>query len=420
MQTIKMDPVLKKNFTYLFLLQNVNYIIPLLLLPYLTRTLGVENFGKIAFVQAFVTYFILLTDFGFNTSATQDVVKVRDNKSALTTVFWSTIVTKLLFAFVGLFVFVILLISIPKLQQMNLLLIIAFTGVLSSVLFPIWLFQGLEKMSHITWLNVIPKILVLICTLIFIKQKTDYVLALSIQVIGTLASALACTFLIFKEKIVSLYLPCVDDIKSAIIEGWHIFASGVATNLYTTTNIVVLGFVSGDAAVGIFSASEKIIRSIISLFSSVSQVTFPRINTYYNKSKEQALVFGNKVLSYAAVSTFALGVLLFISAPLIVKILFGVPQYAETIIVLRISSFIPLFSICNGILAINLLITFGLKRYLVKIVGIGGIFSLLVIVPTVFLYQARGVAIVATLTEILITIMLLYVFKKHQIKIKLI
>ncbi len=414
-----MDHVLRKNFSYLFLLQNVNYIIPLMLLPYLTRILGVDNFGKITFAQAFVTYFVLLTDFGFNTSSTQEIVRVREDREALSKVFWSTTITKLLFAITSFLVFAILLIAIPQLQQMNLLLIISFAGVLSTVLFPVWLFQGLEKMSYITWLNIIPRILVLVCTFLFVKLKSDYVLALSIQTAGTLLSAIACTILILNQKIVKFYSPRFADIQSTIVEGWHIFASSVATNLYTTTNTVVLGLLSGDTAVGIFSASEKIIRAIISLFSSVSQVTFPRINTYYNESKERALLFGNTVLKYAAAATFVTGVLLLVLAPLIVKILFGIPEFNETILILRISSFIPFFSIVNGILGVNLLITFGLKRYLVRIVGAGGIFSLLIIVPSVLLYQARGVAVVATLTEILISTLLLYIFRKHQIKLKL-
>ena len=288
---------------------------------------------------------------------------------------------------------------------------------ISSILFPVWLFQGLEKMSYITLFYVIPKILVLVCTILLVKLKSDYLLALFIQTVGTLLSALACTIIIFSQKVVKFYLPSISDIRSAVVEGWHIFASSVATNIYTTTNTVVLGFIANDSAVGIFSASEKIIRAIISLLSSVSQVTFPRINDYFHRSKEQALAFGLKILRITVIVTSITGVLIFISAPLIVKLLFGIPQYSETITILRISSFIPLFSICNGILAVNLLITFGLKRYLLRIVGVGGIFSLILIVPAVILFQARGVAVVATLTEILITILLFYVFRKHQIRI---
>ena len=413
-----MDTILRKNLSYLFILQNFNYIIPLLLLPYLTRTLGAENFGKIAFAQAFITYFILITDFGFNTSATQDIVRSRTDKAALSKFFWSITVTKSLLGIASLIVLVILLIVIPKLQQMYVLLLIASSGILSTIIFPVWLFQGLEKMSYITLFNVIPKILVLIFTFVFVKLKSDYTLALGIQSLGTLLSAIACAFIIINQRIVKLYYPNISNIKSTITEGWHIFASSLATNIYTTTNTVVLGFLSSNIAVGIFSASEKIVRSLISLFSSVSQVTFPRINTYYQESVEKAVNFGNKVLKYTFISTFSIGIFLFIGAPLIVKVLFGITQFSEVIIILRISSFIPCLATCNGIMATNFLITFGLKKYLFIVVAIGGLFSLLTIVPTVLFFQARGVAIIATLTEILITIMLLVIFKTHQIKIK--
>jgi len=273
-------------------------------------------------------------------------------------------------------------------------------------------------MSYITLFNVIPKILVLIFTFVFVKLKSDYTLALGIQSLGTLLSAIACAFIIINQRIVKLYYPNISNIKSTITEGWHIFASSLATNIYTTTNTVVLGFLSSNIAVGIFSASEKIVRSLISLFSSVSQVTFPRINTYYQESVEKAVNFGNKVLKYTFISTFSIGIFLFIGAPLIVKVLFGITQFSEVIIILRISSFIPCLATCNGIMATNFLITFGLKKYLFIVVAIGGLFSLLTIVPTVLFFQARGVAIIATLTEILITIMLLVIFKTHQIKIK--
>lgn len=413
-----MDPILRKNFSYLFLLQNINYIIPLLLLPYLTRVLGADNFGKIAFAQAFVAYFLILTEFGFVNSATQQIVRVRHDKDALSKIFWSTTYAKLLLATISFAIFALLLLGIPRLGQMYLLLMVAFLAVPSSVLFPLWLFQGLEKMSWITWLTGIPKILVLIFTFLLVREKSDFTLALLIQVAGTFVSSLACVVLIAKQKTIRFCLPNRETIKSAITGSWHFFAGGFATNIYTTTNTVVLGFISGDAVVGIFSASERIVRALIALFSSMYQVTFPRINTYYHESKEQALIFAGKVLKVTAITTFLIGIFLLIASPLIVKILFGLPQYNETIMIMRLSSFLPFFAICNGVLAVNLLFTFGLKRYVTGIVGAGGLFSILLIVPAVLLFEARGVAVIATLTEVLISVLLIYVLKKNKISIR--
>jgi len=413
-----MDSVLKKNFSYLFLLQNVNYLVPLLLIPYLTRTLGVENFGKIAFAQAFVTYFTLLTDYGFNFSSTQEVVKSHDNKVELSKIYWSTTVTKLILAFAGLIIFLLLILIVPKLQQLYPVLLIAFIAVFSTILFPIWLFQGLEKMSHITWFNVVPKIFVLGFTFLLVRQQSDYLLAIFLQSAAGFLSGIACTLLILHRKTVKFYLPSRSDIRVSLKEGWHFFVSGLATNFYTTTNTVVLGLLTSNATVGIFSASEKIIRAVINLFGTIHQVTFPRINKYYHESKEKALAFGSKVLQFMALGTLVTGILIFVFAPWIVKILFGLPQYAETIIILKISSILPLFALCNGVMAYLIMITFGLKRYLTRVVGLGGIFNLLVIVPAILLYQAEGVAVVAILSEVVITIYLLYIFRKHAIRLK--
>ena len=234
-----MDHVLKKNFIYLFILQNFNYIIPLLLLPYLTRTIGAENFGKISFVQAFISYFVMLTDFGINTSSAQKIIAVRKDKAVLTKVFWSTIFTKLIFALLSFLIIIILLRIIPKLESLTTLVQIASLGIFSSLLFPIWLFQGLEKMSFITVLNVFPRLLILIATVLLVKEEADYLIAIELQVGGVLLGAIASALLVWRLKIVNFYLPGIQDIKYYILDGWHIFFSGVATNIYTVTNTVV-------------------------------------------------------------------------------------------------------------------------------------------------------------------------------------
>ena len=70
------------NFTSLSVVQAVTYILPVIILPYLFRVIGPGKFGLIAFAQAFVQYFMILTDYGFNVSATKEISLCRDNPSS--------------------------------------------------------------------------------------------------------------------------------------------------------------------------------------------------------------------------------------------------------------------------------------------------------------------------------------------------
>ncbi|HOX54579.1 MAG TPA: oligosaccharide flippase family protein, partial [Candidatus Omnitrophota bacterium] len=109
--------VIMDNVASLSMLQAITYLLPILILPYLFRILGAEKFGLIAFAQAFIQYFIILTDYGFSISATKEISLCRNEHTKVCKVFSSVMTVKTGLALLSLLLLSITVYFIPKFRS---------------------------------------------------------------------------------------------------------------------------------------------------------------------------------------------------------------------------------------------------------------------------------------------------------------
>src|SRR5580704_14484791 len=144
------DRTLMRNICWLFSLQGLNYLIPLAVMPFLVRMLGIEKYGLVVFAQSFAQYFVILSDFGFNISATKLVAMIRNDRERVSNLFWCVILLKALLMLVGIVILAVLVTAVPRFRLEPLLYAAAYLAVIGTVLFPMWLFQGMEQMKYIS------------------------------------------------------------------------------------------------------------------------------------------------------------------------------------------------------------------------------------------------------------------------------
>jgi PST family polysaccharide transporter len=208
--------------------------------PYLGRVPGPEKFGAVAFAQAFSVYFVLVADYGFNLSATREISIHRRDPHKVAEIVSAVMTIKCVLMVLGAIAASVFVASVPRFRHEWTLYATSYLAVVGSVAFPLWLFQGLERMRFVTIFNVAACLVCLAAIFLWAKGQGDYVLAAGFQSGSMLLVGVMSWFVIPSLVPASLPRPTYSVIWKKLKEGWHVFISLVAISLYTASNTLIL------------------------------------------------------------------------------------------------------------------------------------------------------------------------------------
>ncbi|RCL71453.1 MAG: hypothetical protein DBW73_05200 [Flavobacteriales bacterium] len=288
--------LLIENIVSLSLLQWVNYLVPLLLIPFLVRSLGIEVFGLVMFAQSVSTIFIIFSDLGFSITGTRKISIHTDDKKQISEIFWDITTIKAATLILLFGVLLILIAFVPKFSKEPLLFIFSYGVTIGSTVFPSWFFQGIQKMKTITVVNATAKLIFALLVVIYVSSPEDYLLVPLFNSSGFIIAGFSG--LIYATRHVTFLMPKLKNIKAQIKESAPVLLSSISITLYTSSNVLILGFLTNNTITGVYASFEKVILALKGVYSPIYQAMFPwlsmkkNINKFIRKTEIYVFIIG--------------------------------------------------------------------------------------------------------------------------------
>lgn len=392
--------IIVRNFFSLSVVQGINALLQLIVVPFVILKIGIDNFGIVAVAQVLLFFLSTVAEYGFQQSGSRWVSLHRENKDRLATLFFQSIYLKLILSAAGFILLFLVSFLLPFVKENFLLYALAFVFVPGQALLPVWFFQGLEKLHASAICLLVSKIIFVLLVFLFIRQPGHAVLFLFFLGLGNLITAIAASVYIIKKYQLKPQAFSVNEFSALIKEGAPVMAGNLTMNLMQYGNLFILRFYSNDVVAGYFSVAERIYFAMKQVVAAFSQTIYPavcrlKVEEYKRYYKKTFVPFFVLVLLACAITAIA--------APAIIHFFVSEPK-VESVLALRIfCCIVPI--VCLNIPGTLTLLAQQERRKYFQIFAAGLVINMLVNFLLVPAYFSTGTLIAVSVTELFITAM---------------
>lgn len=392
---------IRRNFLYNSILTVSTYLFPLLVYPYVSRTLGLSKIGIVNFVDGIINYAVLISMMGISTVGVREIASSKGNKEKLSCTFNSLFFLTLITTIISITVLFFTIFIVPSLRAYRELLYIGAIKLSFNVLLIEWFFIGLEDFKYITNRSLIIKFLYVISIFIFVHDSSDYILYYILSVSAVVANAAINFF--YSKRFVSYSFTSIEIrpyLVPLLIMGTYV----LLTNVYTSLNMVWLGFVTNTDEVGYFTTATKLHTIVMAFLTSFASVLFPRMSSLLAEDKYEE--YWNKIntsLQTIYLFSFPTVVFLLVAGPDVLNIIVG-QGYEGAYLPLQIISPLVIIIGIEQVLVIQILMAMHQDRTVLKNSLIGALACLFLNILLTPRMGAIGSSIVWCISEIIVMI----------------
>lgn len=393
---------LKTNVVLNFVNTLTGIVFPVITFPYAARILLPEGIGTVNFLQSIVNYIVLLTSLGIPMYAVREVARYRDDehKRNVTTV--EIILLSVVLCLGGYVIVWLLGEYVPQINAQPALFYVLSLTILFTSLGVNWFYQAVEDFKFITVRALVFRFLAMISLFIFVKTKDD-LLAYALISVGASVGNNIINF-IHLRKYVSFRQFNWSELRiwRHLHPSLHIFVFNLITSIYLNLNTVMLGFMQGDSAVGLYTAGNKISHIALTVVASLGVVMLPRCANLIERGQldEFASVTGK---SYRFVTALSLPVtlgLMLLAVPVIA--LFCGQEFSDAVPVLYWTAPVIIFISLSNVFGIQILYPQGQENLVIWSTVGGAVFNFILNLWLIPLWSYTGAAISTFVAELVV------------------
>ncbi|MBF4469549.1 MAG: flippase [Methanobrevibacter arboriphilus] len=402
-----------KNTSWLLISQIITSIFGFVWIVLLARYLGVSDFGIMNFAISFTSIMSIFIDLGINTYVTRDLSRSPE----LSQKYIGNAIPLKIFLSILSFIatLVILLIMDYNLLSIQVVLLFAIQTIFLSMG---WLFNGVfqafSKMKYQAIGIIINSSLILSGTLLLTYFNLGLIAVALSYMVGSIIT-LIYLYNNIKNKIVIPKIQIdLDFWKKSIKQAIPFGITGIFTTIYFMIDTVMISFMAGNTAVGIYSSAYKIITVFTTIYTVYTYVVFPLMSKLYKDSEDLLKISYEKSIKYLIMIMlpFAIGITIYSQD--IITLIYG-KSYIFAGDVLKILIWNVLFIMINGA-STSLLNSSNSEVAVTKINGLACLVNVVLNLFLIYYLSYIGASIATIITGVIIFILMTYIILKNKYK----
>ena len=387
-----------KNFFNLIFNQGINILVALSATRILFERLGEAQYGLINLALSVVLLSSISVSYGYHLNGPRRIALLKTDPEKKQILITEIIVTRIILA-IGMAIFLFCLnYFFSFFKSYSTLLYYSLILLFSQALFPMFYYQGNDKIAWFSTINVFAKGSYLISLLLFINTPKDATYVNFLLGFTALIVYIVSWILIYKKEQIKWIWVSVHNIKKRFIENFQFFISSIGGHLTIHGGLIILASFVNDIVLGKFALAQKIALLMRMVPVFFTQAILQEATILFKKSKSEFNIYINRIFVVGLLTTIVMGLTVIVFSKEIIYLLAGsYVIYSEN--VLKIMAFIPFLSMLNFNNMIKILVDEN-KHLLSRATWITAIVMLILAVIGSYYYGGYGLSIALVLTEV--------------------